>query len=356
MTTEQPPSRRPHDGSEGGDRRGRDRAVLAWLVVVLLAVALPLGFFVTAGDGETEDDALVPDQLEDTAGQLVPQRWTLGAYQGFGAWIDVFDWAPSYQPRGEPPALQPHDLELLAASGVDTIYLQAAGREFRGVVDPALAEEYLIEAHELGLEVVAWYLPRFEDVDAEVDRLEALYDFRAGDHRFDGIAVDIEWTESVPDDDERSERLVELSRRLDDVVDGAPLGAIVLPPLLLEEVNTDAWPDFPWDRLDDVYDVWLPMSYWTFRTDQSGLADPATYIEANNERLRELLGDDALIHPIGGVGDAATEEELRDFAEAIADDRVFGASVYDYRSMTLGKWAVLVDELPGALRGGDDGS
>ena len=39
----------------------------------------------------------------------------------------------------------------------------------------------------------------------------AVADFEADGHRFDGIAVDIEWTQGVPDPAERSRRLVQLS-------------------------------------------------------------------------------------------------------------------------------------------------
>lgn len=322
--------------------RGRDRLLLVWLALLVVGVAVPLAVVAfRAQDGDEADRA--------GADGAVPEEWSIDPYRGFGAWVDVFDWAPSYQEGGGEPVIRPRDLEIMAASGVETVYLQAAGREFADVVDPELAADFLVEAHELGMAVVAWYLPRFEDLDAELDRLEAIFDFGAGGHRFDGIAVDIEWTDSVEDDDERSDRLVELSEALDDVVDGAPLGAIVLPPLLIEEVNPQFWPDFPWRRLEDVYDVWLPMSYWSFRTEASGLADPVVYTVENNDRLRELLGDDVPLHVIGGVGDVATASELRAFAEAVADEDVIGASVYDYRSMTLGEWSVLVGELAGAL-------
>ncbi len=56
----------------------------------------------------------------------------------------------------------------------------------------------------------------FEDVDADLDHLLAIARFDALGHRFDGVAVDIEYIEAVTDVAERSRRLVELSDRLDD--------------------------------------------------------------------------------------------------------------------------------------------
>src|SRR5215204_7159959 len=73
--------------------------------------------------------------------------------------------------------------------------------------------------------------------------------------RFDGVAVDIEWTDSVPDPTLRSRRLVELSERLRSSASaggagaGGALGAIVPPPVQLEDVNPDLWPAFPWREL-----------------------------------------------------------------------------------------------------------
>ncbi len=90
-------------------------------------------------------------------------------------------------------------------------------------------------------------------------------------HRFDGLAVDIEDVDTVTDVDARNQRLVDLSQRLRTEVGSETLGAIVLPPVLTEVVNPQRWPDFPWPQLAPLYDVWLPMSYWTFRTSVVGL-------------------------------------------------------------------------------------
>ena len=82
------------------------------------------------------------------------------------------------------------------------------------------------------MRIVAWYLPKFDDLDADLRRIRAFSEFSSDGDEFDGLALDIEWTGSVPDGALRNERLVELSRRARDLVGGMPLGAIVLEPVL----------------------------------------------------------------------------------------------------------------------------
>nr|MBO2502738.1 hypothetical protein [Thermoanaerobacterales bacterium] len=198
------------------------------------------------------------------------------AYAGPGTWVDVYDIGAT----GDPPTVTPADVDAMAEAGVRTIYLQAArdqGRGRPGVVAPAVLGAFLVRAHEHDMRVVGWYLPRFGDVDRDLAHLEAIATFEVFGHRFDGIAVDIEWTDDVPGHRERSARLVELSQRLREAVGDEALGAIVMPPVHLEEVNTDLWPGFPWEELADLYDVWLPMGYWTVRTPASGFRDAARY-------------------------------------------------------------------------------
>ena len=103
-------------------------------------------------------------------------------------------------------------------------------------------------------------------------------------------------------------RLLAFSRLAADGVDG-PMGAIVLPPVQIEVVNTNYWPDFPWAELGSLYDVWLPMSYWSFRSGQYG--DGYTYHEESVRRLRSNLGRprSPSVHGIGGIGGIGVEGE-----------------------------------------------
>ena len=156
------------------------------------------------------------------------------------------------------------------------------------------------------------------------------------------MAIDIEDTDHVTDIDQRNSALVELSQRVRAAAGDDALGAIVLPPVLTDVVNQNFWPDFPWREVEPLYDVWLPMSYWTFRTSSSGYHDGYTYNDESTRRLRNNLGDqNAVVHAIGGIGDVVTPEELDRFAQSLVDDNDVGGSIYDWNSMTAETRAAL---------------
>jgi hypothetical protein len=257
---------------------------------------------------------------------------SVAAYEGLGAWVDLYDVGS----HGGEALVTPAAVDAMASAGVDTLYLQVArdnGDGPAGLTDPALAARFLVRAHERDVRVVGWYLPRFGDVARDLDYLQAIARFEVLGHRFDGIAVDIEWTETVADHVERSARLVELSQGLRDSVDADALGAIVLPPVAIEVVNPAYWPEFPWGELEPLYDAWLPMGYWTQRTVASGYRDAATYTTENIARLRDHVGADAAVHAIGGLGEQTTDADIAAFAAAVDDGGAVGASIYDWNTI-----------------------
>lgn len=286
--------------------------------------------------------SMVTPAIEVTA----PPARTVAPYEGYGTWVDVFDFDPAYAR----PTVGPADLAEMADLGVRTLYLQAARLDDRtpgGLVDPWLLTQMVLAAEQSDIEIVAWYLPRFGEGTEDLDRLTALHEFEVLGRRFDGVAVDIEWTGDGVDDETRSQRLLDLSRGLRTVSGDDPLGAIVLPPVLIEVVNTAYWPGFPWAELAASYDVWLPMSYWSFRSNSSGYGEGYTYNEESVRRLRSNIGDpDALVHAIGGIGGLdgvddppdppeplATVEEIERFVDSVADTGSIGASIYDWNTL-----------------------
>jgi hypothetical protein len=314
-------------------------ALLALALVVALVVAV---VWRSSRSPESGDDG----ETAGTAGVGKGGTFDQVAYEGLGTWVDVFDFAPAYQEAGLAPPITPDDMAAMAGLGVKTLYLQAARLDDRspeGIVDRDLIGRFLQTSHEQGIRVVGWYLPKFAALDADAKRLDLIVDFEWNGHRFDGITVDIEDVENVPDGAERNTRLVELSRRLRDKVGpDATIGAGVLPPVQIEVVNLAYWPGFPWKELAPYYDVWLPMAYWSFRNEDSGYKDGYTYVEESVRRLRANLGEPAaLVHPIGGIGDAISEGELRDYLRALTDTDALGGSIYDYRTMNGGHWGVL---------------
>jgi hypothetical protein len=260
----------------------------------------------------------------------------LGAYEGLGTWIDAYDYGPAYA-DGDPP-VTPDDIDAMADSGVHTLYVQANRDDERspdGFIDRGLLDEFVRRAHERDMAVVGWYLPTFASVATDLGHLQDLLDYEVDGQRLDGIGVDIEYTDAVPDVARRNNKLLQLSRRLDRAAGETPISAIVLPPVLTEVVNPDFWPGFPWAELEPHYDIWLPMSYWTQRTESSGYNDGARYHEESQERLLANLGNpDAVVHGIGGIGDETSEADILAFAESLAASGAVGGSIYDWATLS----------------------
>jgi hypothetical protein len=275
-------------------------------------------------------------------------RFTYEPYAGLGTWLDAYDWSVSYGgPRGG-PTVGLADIDRMAALGVRTVYIQASKHDSPTLV---LEQERLLElighAHALGLRVVAWYLPSLVDPQLDLDRLLAIAQLPV-----DGLGVDIEPTstpeaQAVPFE-ERTARLVWISTMLRQALPGEVLGAIPVPPVVFE-INPNYWPGYPWAELGALYDVWQPMTYWTFRRVDSGWRDAYTYIATNIDRLREFIGrPDAVVHPVGGVhGEGPTEsehltpEDVAGMAQASAERGAIGGSLYDYVTTHDALWAPL---------------
>lgn len=269
---------------------------------------------------------------------------SLEPYRGLGTWLDAFDYSPAYDVE---PAIGPL-LDDMAAHGVRTVFVQSGRLDDRSpatLEDRWVLAELLMQAHQRDMHVVAWFLPKWTDPDADLSHLVAAARFEVVGHRFDGVAVDIEWNQDGLDPQERSARLVDLSRRLDEAVPDQPLGAIVMPPVLLEVINPDFWPEFPWTEIAPHYDVWLPMSYWSFRSNESGYGDGYAYNHESTIRLRANLNDpSAPVHGIGGIGASGAADRLQGqepiasidaldlFAESLVDSGSIGGSVYDWNT------------------------
>jgi hypothetical protein len=305
-------------------------------VVRVAAVLTALLLVLIVGRGLLFDSHVVDvETLERDPAPTGPRD--LAPYDGLGTWVDAFDYGPAYQTDGREPAVSPDDVEAMADAGVRTVYLQVNRDDERspdGIVDRDLVAEFLVEAHARDMDVVGWYLPTFRSVAVDLGHLQDLLDFEVDGQRLDGVAVDIEYTEGVPDVDVRNRRFVRMSQRLAAAAGTDPIGAIVLPPVLTEVVNPDFWPEFPWSEIVDHYDVWLPMAYWTLRTEDSGYLDGGTYLDESIRRMEANLDrDDLVIHGIGGIGDETTGEDLLAFVETLAATDAVGGSIYDWATL-----------------------
>src|SRR5689334_3561283 len=181
-------------------------------------------------------------------------------FRGLGTWVDAYDYAAPYQPFNAPAPVTPASVDDMARLGVRTLYFQAAKADSRSpgpLVDDRLAGDFLARAHRAGIRVVAWYLPLFSDLDADLAHVRAMRDFEVEGQHFDGIALDVEWTQGVPDPTQRNARLVTFTKRVRKLVgDEMPLGAIVYPAVQLELLNPTLWPRFPYRKLGPLVDVW----------------------------------------------------------------------------------------------------
>jgi hypothetical protein len=256
-----------------------------------------------------------------------------GVYRGLGTWIDIYDDEAWRHPS--------RAVRSMAARGVRTIYLQTSNfHRNRPFVHRGGVEAFLDAAHRHGLAVVAWYLPGLRDVELDLHRaLRAIALQTGAGERFDSFALDIESSE-VRRPDARTNRLLLLSERMRLAVGPRyPLGAIVASPRRMRS-DPGYWPGFPWRDLATTFDVFLPMTYYTYRV--SGRADAAWYTAKNVLIIRqETAGMNVPIHVIGGISFDATGPETRGFVDTILDRDVIGASYYTFPGISAEQWDAL---------------
>lgn len=261
-------------------------------------------------------------------------------YAGVGTWLSRYRFTREF--GGAQPAVTPSAVDAMADAGVHTLYLQPAADDPRypALLSTDILGEFLVRAHARGMQVVAWYLPHFDDVAGDLRRLREMAAFRVDGQGFDAVAVDIEFTDAV-ELRARNEALIHLSRQVRAALPDIQLGAIVLPPVVTDVLNTAYWPDFPWRELRDLYDVWLPMAYWSNRSEE-GFTDPHRYVGENIERVRRHLGDPcAVVSVIGGYDLQQTAADYAAMVRAATEQRAIGVSVWDWPTTPPSAWPAL---------------
>lgn len=263
-----------------------------------------------------------------------PVAGSIEPYIGLGTWVDVYDWSHY---KNSTPVVGPDQVDQMVAAGVQTLYIQTTKHDAPGdILEPELLLPIIERAHRHGIEVVAWYLPTLEDPGNDLRKLVA-----SANLDVDGVAVDIE-ARNVSDINDRNRRLIDFSSAARQLLPDRAIGGIVLPPVLLEVVNPNYWPNFPWREIAPFYDVWQTMGYWTDRTWASGHRDAYSYTAENIRRLRNNLGlPEALVHPVGGIGDETHDTDLDGFLRAAVEGRSIGGSIYDWRTTKPEAWTKL---------------
>ncbi len=255
----------------------------------------------------------------------------LAPYEGLGAWVDVYD-----------PTVWKHAADAVRemdAHGVQTLFLETSSwRIPHDIFRAKTVSVFITEAHRRGIQVVAWYVPDFRNLRRDFRRSMAAIKFRTPNgQKFDSFALDIESFE-VRDPAERSARLIQLSARIREAVGrDYPLGAIVISPVATHRVPS-GWPGFPYRALARYYDVFLPMGYYSYRTD--GATAAFNYTRDTLQLLRRDTRNQRLpIHAIGGEAAYTDGSEAKSFVDAVTRFDAIGASLYDFNTSGPEDWA-----------------
>lgn len=271
-------------------------------------------------------DVLLPGATAGGAsgGRDLPADLT--AYEGLGSWIDIFNRRPWAKPGAA--------VRRIANRGAKTIFLQTSTYgQSGGIHNEDAVNAFLHHAHRRGLKVVAWYVPSFAQQRIDLRRSLRAINYRSpSGEAFDSFGLDIEATH-VADISERNDRLLALSKRIRRAAGASyPLSAITPDP-----IASAYWPRFPWKRTAKIYDVIVPMGYFTFRA--RGFEEVHEYTTANIKKIRrETNNKDVPIHFIGGIADDAGPVELKGFVKASREQEVMGASLYDYPITSRRSW------------------
>ncbi|MFN0026087.1 MAG: hypothetical protein ACKV2O_02710 [Acidimicrobiales bacterium] len=272
--------------------------------------------------------------------------FTIDAYRGLGAWVDVFDWSLAY--TGGAPRIGEAEVAALAGRGVRTVFLQTARYDRPEAADDLLEVDrqraIATAAQRAGMAVVGWYLPMH--LDANHDTRRALAALRAP--WLNGLALDIE-SRAEPDPGLRNARLDQLVAEVRAAAGPrAALGAIVVPPTTMQDVNAQFWPGFDWAMLAARLNVFLPMNYWTNRLADSPWRQAGPSCAENIARLRAHAGRaDYPVHMVGGIADLVSAAEVAAMVGAVQAAGALGASLYDLATTTEDLWAPLGQSLEG---------
>lgn len=258
------------------------------------------------------------------------------AFTGLGTWVDAYDW--SRELAGGTPKVTPRTLMFMKRKGVTTMWLQASKRSEKtpnSLLSPDRLGPLLEAAHAQGIRVVAWYLPTFDSPSTDWRNVDAMLQFKYKGHHFDAIGLDIE-DRRVPVAT-RNARLVDLSRKTR-ARTWLPLTAIVLPPVLTEEVNPSYWGgNFPWMALKSSFDVWTPMGYYTAYRRHPQWRDAATSTAEDIRRIRRHLQAQVPVSYAGGLAGNSTTADYQGFTRAAREQGALGTSAYDW--VTTPDWA-----------------
>ena len=261
---------------------------------------------------------------------------SINAYRGLGTWVDMYD----AKALNNPAAAAKH----MQAQGVRTLYLETANYHKPENADTIFRRDAVAaliqQCHARGIKVVAWYLPGFKDPAKDYKRSMAAIRFRTSDgQRFDSFALDIE-ASIVKDVKVRNSRLHTLSKRIRAAVGSKyTLGAIIPSPAGMA-MHTAYWPNFPYKTLAGIYNVFVPMGYYTYHG--NGYTNAYRDTRDNIRIIREKSGRPSVpIHVIAGDAAKSSGTETKAYVRALRENGALGGSMYDWATTNAVSWAAL---------------
>ena len=157
--------------------------------------------------------------------------------------------------------------------------------------------------------------------------------------KFDSFTLDIE-SGAISSVGARNKALESLSARIRGLVGATyPLGACIPSPTGLAKKGS-YWGAFPYTMLAAKYDVFVPMSYYTYHGKGATAARADTL--SNVRILRAQKGcSQTPIHLIGGIAENSSAAEVGAFVSAANETHCIGASFYSWPATTSGDWKAL---------------
>ncbi|HEY5388645.1 MAG TPA: hypothetical protein VIL79_12175 [Thermoleophilia bacterium] len=269
---------------------------------------------------------------------LAPSRASaapLVAYRGLGTWVDIYD----AQAWNDPAAA----VKDMASHDVRTLYLETSNYHWAVAINkPAAMAAFIQQCHARHMRVVAWYVPGFQDLAKDNARSMAAIHYRTPDgQQFDSFALDIE-ASLVETPSTRSARVKTLSAKIRTAVGTSyPLGGIIPSPAGMK-INSSYWPGFPYKAVAGVYDVIVPMGYYTYHGD--GYSQAYSETLENVRIVREQTGRPTIpIHVIAGLGGQSSGTETTAYVRALRETGCLGGSMYDWSTTGAADWRALAN-------------
>jgi hypothetical protein len=292
----------------------------------------------SAGDSASATQApsggeVAAARVPATAGSTVSRGASLDAYRGLASWIDIYDTRAWSDPSAA--------VNDMASHGVRTLFIETANYHSPDAVfRPDAQAAFISAAHARGMKVVAWYLPDMKPGSVDTTRIMRAIQFRTPDGQgFDSFALDIEDT-SISSEAVRNADLKRLSDRIRSAAGPSyPLGAIIPSPVGLARSHS-SWANFPYTMLAGVYDVFVPMGYYTYHGSSAGAA--LSDVRDNLRILRSKPGcADVPVHLIGGIAENSSDAQTKAFVDGVLRGDCIGASLYGWAGTSQGAWRAL---------------